>query len=108
MPRDQRVLAVRDVVYFEVSAGIGLSVVRRGTDDYVSRHFSVNITKQRHNARLVELKRALFALGPGAEIVSFFFVPSDGGPEYVVLDAVVVLKVNRGTHLHYENGGIEL
>src|SRR5215471_7452831 len=108
MPGHHGVLAVRNVVDFEASSGVGLRVIGGGTDDDVSRHFGMHITEQRDNARLVELEGTFFALGPGAEIVGVLLVSADGRPKHIVLYGVVVLEINRRARLNYENRGVEL
>ena len=70
MPGDDAVLAIGHVFDLVRSAGVGLREVGRRTDDDVARHLRVYVAQQRNHTGVIELERALVALGPGSEVVT--------------------------------------
>src|SRR5450631_2894286 len=100
MPSDDVVLAIRNILDLVAPAGIGLGEVGSGADNDIARHLRVDVAKQWHYTRGIELEGLLVALGPCTEVVSVLLVAADRGPEHVVLHVVAVLEVNRRPDLN--------
>src|SRR5579859_4564298 len=99
-PRLQRILSCWDVLDFKIAVLVGHRKIRCRHHDDIARHFRMHVAQQRNAAEIIELERFLFALGPGAEIMSELFVAADRWPIYVVADSVAVQEVDRGPLLH--------